>query len=178
MPIEAGNRTVTWDKMERLVLDLEELQRQKGLDLARRLRPGLTLEDVSNPHDFPELSDPDWQACRWHPRRNPECPRRDTGTGARRGGPGRRRDAVSSRKKAKKTGGPFDALPTLKEEMQKKEEAAPSRKPGPPRAVIDWRYPWLNAALDARAHLCRSCARLRRYHGRWCRKSRPSAGHR
>jgi len=30
-------------------------------DLARRLRPGLTLEDVANPHDFPELADPDWQ---------------------------------------------------------------------------------------------------------------------
>jgi hypothetical protein len=52
---------VTWDKMEQLVLDLEELQRQKVLDLARRLRPGLTLEDVRNPHDFPELDDPDWQ---------------------------------------------------------------------------------------------------------------------
>jgi hypothetical protein len=25
------------------------------------LRPGLTLEDVANPHDFPELADPDWQ---------------------------------------------------------------------------------------------------------------------
>jgi hypothetical protein len=47
--------------MERLVTELEELQRQKVLDLARRLRPGLTLEDVSNPHDFPELADPDWQ---------------------------------------------------------------------------------------------------------------------
>jgi hypothetical protein len=51
----------TWDKMERLVTELEELQRKKVLDLARRLRPGLTLEDVRNPHDFPELDDPDWQ---------------------------------------------------------------------------------------------------------------------
>lgn len=39
---------------------LEELQRKKVLDLARRLKPGLTLEDVQNPHDFPELADPDW----------------------------------------------------------------------------------------------------------------------
>lgn len=39
---------------------LEELQRKKVLDLARRLKPGLTLEDVRNPHDFPELDDPDW----------------------------------------------------------------------------------------------------------------------
>jgi hypothetical protein len=30
------------------------------LDLARRLRPGLTFEDVQNPHDFPELDDADW----------------------------------------------------------------------------------------------------------------------
>jgi predicted metal-binding protein len=39
---------------------LETLQRGKVLALARRLRPGLTLEDVQNPHDFPELADPDW----------------------------------------------------------------------------------------------------------------------
>ena len=39
---------------------MEELQRKKVLDLARRLKPGLTLEDVQNPHDFPELDDPDW----------------------------------------------------------------------------------------------------------------------
>jgi hypothetical protein len=42
-------------------MDLEELQRKKVLDLARRLRPGLTLEDIANPHDFPELNDADWQ---------------------------------------------------------------------------------------------------------------------
>lgn len=39
---------------------LEGLQRKKVLELARRLKPGLTLEDVQNPHDFPELADPDW----------------------------------------------------------------------------------------------------------------------
>jgi hypothetical protein len=50
-----------WDKMEQLVTELEEQQREKVLALARRLRPGLTLEDVRNPHDFPELDDPDWQ---------------------------------------------------------------------------------------------------------------------
>jgi hypothetical protein len=52
---------VTWAGIEQLVTELEELQRRKVLDLARRLRPGLTLEDVRNPHDFPELDDPDWQ---------------------------------------------------------------------------------------------------------------------
>ena len=36
------------------------MQREKVLALARRLKPGLTLEDVQNPHDFPELDDPDW----------------------------------------------------------------------------------------------------------------------
>ena len=50
-----------WSDVERLVTELEELQRQKVLGLARRLRPGLTLEDIRNPHDFPELGDPDWQ---------------------------------------------------------------------------------------------------------------------
>jgi hypothetical protein len=53
--------TTTWDAVEGLVVEIEELQRRKVLDLARRLRPGLTLEDIANPHDFPELGDPDWQ---------------------------------------------------------------------------------------------------------------------
>ena len=48
------------DEIERELSSLEELQRKKVLDLARRLKPGLTLEDVQNPHDFPELDDPDW----------------------------------------------------------------------------------------------------------------------
>ena len=46
---------------ESLLGSLEEQQVAKVLDLARRLRPGLTLEDVRNPHDFPELDDRDWQ---------------------------------------------------------------------------------------------------------------------
>jgi hypothetical protein len=50
-----------WAEVERLAVELEELQRRKVIDLARRLLPGLTLEDVRNPHDFPELTDPDWQ---------------------------------------------------------------------------------------------------------------------
>ncbi|HEY8042018.1 MAG TPA: hypothetical protein VIF15_19580 [Polyangiaceae bacterium] len=53
--------TPTWREVEDLVGELEELQRRKVLDLARRLRPGLTLEDIANPHDFPELGDLDWQ---------------------------------------------------------------------------------------------------------------------
>ena len=48
------------DPFEKELVSLEELQRKKVLDLARRLKPGLTLEDVQNPHDFPELDDPDW----------------------------------------------------------------------------------------------------------------------
>ncbi|HEX4449178.1 MAG TPA: hypothetical protein VH044_20710 [Polyangiaceae bacterium] len=50
-----------WSAVEELVIELEELQRKKVLDLARRLKPGLTLEDIRNPHDFPELNDADWQ---------------------------------------------------------------------------------------------------------------------
>lgn len=46
--------------VERRVGELEDLQKKKVLDLARRLKPGLTLEDIQNPHDFPELADPDW----------------------------------------------------------------------------------------------------------------------
>jgi hypothetical protein len=40
--------------------DMEALQSRKVIDLARRLRPGLTAEDIRNPHDFPELDDLDW----------------------------------------------------------------------------------------------------------------------
>lgn len=39
---------------------MEETQKAKVIDLARRLRPGLTAEDIRNPHDFPDLDDPDW----------------------------------------------------------------------------------------------------------------------
>jgi len=53
--------TTTWQAVEELLVELEALQRRKVLDLARRLRPGMTLEDVQNAHDFPELDDPDWQ---------------------------------------------------------------------------------------------------------------------
>src|SRR5579864_1478768 len=43
-----------------LLTQMEEAQKQKVIDLARRLKPGLTAEDIRNPHDFPDLDDPDW----------------------------------------------------------------------------------------------------------------------
>jgi len=43
-----------------LLDEMEALQRAKVLELARRLKPGLTAEDIRNPHDFPDLDDPDW----------------------------------------------------------------------------------------------------------------------
>jgi len=43
-----------------LVEKMEELQASKVIDLARRLVPGLTAEDIRNPHDFPDLDDNDW----------------------------------------------------------------------------------------------------------------------
>ncbi len=49
-----------WEAVDRELVAIEELQTKKVLDLARRLKPGLTMEDVQNPHDFPELDDPDW----------------------------------------------------------------------------------------------------------------------
>ena len=51
---------VSWDEVEKLILSMEELQLGKVFELARRLKPGLTMEDMRNPHDFPELEDPDW----------------------------------------------------------------------------------------------------------------------
>ena len=43
-----------------LLDQMEDGQRAKVLDLARRLIPHLTAEDIRNPHDFPDLADPDW----------------------------------------------------------------------------------------------------------------------
>lgn len=43
-----------------LLDQMEEAQKAKVIELARRLVPGLTAEDIRNPHDFPDLDDPDW----------------------------------------------------------------------------------------------------------------------
>ena len=51
----------TFERIDREIGAIEEVQANKVIDLARRLRPGLTPEDIRNPHDFPDLDDPDWQ---------------------------------------------------------------------------------------------------------------------
>ena len=56
----APSESASWTAIEEELSAIEELQTKKVLDLARRLKPGLTMEDVQNPHDFPELDDPDW----------------------------------------------------------------------------------------------------------------------
>ena len=43
-----------------LLAQMEKTQADKVIELARRLKPGLTAEDIRNPHDFPDLEDPDW----------------------------------------------------------------------------------------------------------------------
>src|SRR5947207_1285362 len=43
-----------------LLRAMEATQTEKVVELARRLLPGLTAEDIRNPHDFPDLDDPDW----------------------------------------------------------------------------------------------------------------------
>jgi hypothetical protein len=50
----------TWRAAESLLDDMATQQETKVLALARRLRPGLTAEDVRNPHDYPELRDADF----------------------------------------------------------------------------------------------------------------------
>jgi hypothetical protein len=57
---DAEWRDATWREIDAILSAMEELQSAKVIALARRLKPGLTLEDVRNPHDFPELGDPDW----------------------------------------------------------------------------------------------------------------------
>ena len=56
----ASARLSALDEVLSLLASMEDLQSRKVIDLARRLRPGLTSEDIRNPHDFPELDDPDW----------------------------------------------------------------------------------------------------------------------
>lgn len=41
----------------RLLDEMIEHQQQKVLAIARQLAPGLTAEDIRNPHDFKELAD-------------------------------------------------------------------------------------------------------------------------
>lgn len=48
------------DRILALLETMEETQKAKVIELARRLKPGLTAEDIRNPHDFPDLDDPDW----------------------------------------------------------------------------------------------------------------------
>lgn len=57
---ESEWENATWGEIDAILGAMEALQGTKVIDLARRLKPGLTLEDVRNPHDFPELGDPDW----------------------------------------------------------------------------------------------------------------------
>ncbi len=49
-----------WDEVEALLLTMETHHIAKVFELARRLKPGITHEDMRNPHDFPELGDLDW----------------------------------------------------------------------------------------------------------------------
>jgi len=43
------------DAVDGLMLDLIAQQEQKVLELARRIHPGLTAEDIRNPNDFADL---------------------------------------------------------------------------------------------------------------------------
>ena len=49
-----------WAELEGLLVTMETHQVSKVFTLARRLKPGITHEDMRNPHDFPELGDTDW----------------------------------------------------------------------------------------------------------------------
>jgi len=53
-------RIAAVDEVLSLLTGMEELQSRKVIELARRLHPGITAEDIRNPHDFPDLDDVDW----------------------------------------------------------------------------------------------------------------------
>jgi hypothetical protein len=48
------------DAIEQTLIEIIAHQEAKVVAFARRLRPGLTADDVKNPHDFDELVDPDF----------------------------------------------------------------------------------------------------------------------
>lgn len=54
-------RMAHWDAIDKEIGAIEEVQARKVIELARRILPHLTAEDIRNPHDFPELDDHDWQ---------------------------------------------------------------------------------------------------------------------
>ena len=54
------DRKRAWDEFEALLVTMETHHIEKVFALARRLKPGITHEDMRNPHDFPELNDQDW----------------------------------------------------------------------------------------------------------------------
>ncbi len=56
----ASTNNTVWDEVEATLASLIALQESKTLALARRLRPGLTAEDIRNPHDYSELDDSDF----------------------------------------------------------------------------------------------------------------------
>jgi hypothetical protein len=43
-----------------MLQEMINLQEKKALSLARRLHPGVTPEDLRNPHDFRDLDDSDY----------------------------------------------------------------------------------------------------------------------
>ncbi|HXX66668.1 MAG TPA: hypothetical protein VEK07_05785 [Polyangiaceae bacterium] len=53
--------SVEWRQVEALIVEIERRQLRTVIELGRRLCPGLTQEDLRNPHDHPELADADWQ---------------------------------------------------------------------------------------------------------------------
>jgi len=47
--------------IDKLMLEMIDLQHKKVLELANRIHPGLSSEDIRNPHDFPDLiADSGW----------------------------------------------------------------------------------------------------------------------
>ena len=46
---------MSWDAVEALLAEMDAMQEQKVLALARRILPQVTPEDLRNPHDFPAL---------------------------------------------------------------------------------------------------------------------------
>ena len=61
--LRAPQAAPDWSAIEETLAKQEKLEAERVLELARRLHPGLTAEDIRNPHDFPALEDTDWHCA-------------------------------------------------------------------------------------------------------------------
>ena len=117
-PCRPGDRSRSWSSRSRSCSGEGDRPRAAA-------PPGLTLEDIANPHDFPELGDSDWQYADGTLAGDPGRARRGRAPGAAT----RRPEAARAAKKRAKDWQPVRRAEALKDVLAKKPRRSPARKP-------------------------------------------------